>query len=1352
MRPTLCLRLAAAIALLTASALAQTSLPQANARIQAAVEAGQAANDQTHAILAARKSLLLELFRTDPALARANALPLATRQALLAADPTTAPLLEYDLTRTGELSASIADNWADGTSTTRYTLHTAAAELDLALPAAVLATAPPNHHLVTVHGLALGDLVAAETLTEASPTEAAACATPTRTVATAGTSSAPLTCATTGNQRIAVLLVKFPAATPAFPAGLDQPAYWNQVLFGANPSVDTYWQEVSQNQTYATGDVYGPFQLAAQYDCTTTSALQTAAIAAAAGRVNFSQYNRVVIVYPVSTCAFGGLGNVGCVGATGAIGHQYSVVWLPIPSSYKANFSYPQMWGGTSHELGHNLGMNHANTLDFGGISLGPLDFSTSNPGTVTGTGAGTGPGSNLAAVNTEYGDTFDVMGYPWISGGPYNAVHRAKTLGWIPPADERDITTSGTYTLVPAENPSGLRALHVLRDAASTSWLWVEFHQPTGYYESGNFTAHLSSGDSETTGAQIHYETPLGPSSYTYLLDMTPVASAGKNNFYDGNLAPGRSWSDPYSLLTLTAGTQTGASLGVTVTYDTPCATVALASPTILAAGGTGTLTLTAPPFCAWTVSSNALWIGFPGATSGSGSAVIPFTATANTTSLQRNTFLTAQRQSVALVQPGSGLTIAGIAPNAGSSAPGVATPFTLAFSDALGLADLSQTNLDFSGFGGPDCQVAAVYSGPSVYLYLLSGGSYTTGIAAGSAGTLTSPSCSLSGAGSSYKIAGNSATLTLGLTFTSAFPGEHNILASAYSYSGTAGNTGTLPLGIWTVTAPSTPLNSTTTTVAASPGSTVYGQPVTLTATVSPATATGSVSFFTNGTPLGSAPLGNGVATLSVTTLPVGTDPVLATYAGDPADAPSTSAAVSVTVAALPASTVVLTPSSSTVAVGANLTLSAAVTPAAATGTVTFYSSPLTHPLVIPIGTGTLASGVATFSTSSLPAGTYYLSALYGGDTNNGTGSSSTVIVNVVDLAGTATTLTASTSFIVPSGSVTLTARVAAASGTTIPTGNLALSDNGTLVATLPLVNGAAAYTASGLAAAPHTYTALYQGSATAFDPSQSLPVTVTVAKLPTNFALTGTASTVLAGGTVTLTAAPSANIPGSGTLAQTAGTMVFLDGPTALATVTLANGSASFTTGNLAAGPHSFTAVYSGSVDLTGATGGPYPVAAQDFALAAAASVTLNPGTGQSFPLTLTPGSTGLTTAIALTCAGAPAQSTCSVSPSSVTPGTALATATLTLTTTARPTPTPGWLLFPLALVALRRRNRRRLAAALAACTLLLAGCGQGNFGQGIAPTGTPAGTYTLTITGTATAATTLTHTTTLILKIN
>jgi hypothetical protein len=95
---------------------------------------------------------------------------------------------------------------------------------------------------------------------------------------------------------------------------------------------------------------------------------------------------------------------------------------------------------------------------------------------------------------------------------------------------------------------------------------------------------------------------------------------------------------------------------------------------------------------------------------------------------------------------------------------------------------------------------------------------------------------------------------------------------------------------------------LTATTITIEAAPHSIIAGQSVTLTATVTPSSATGTVSFFNNGstTALGTAPLTAGIATLSTTSLPVGTDSISASYGGDSDDAPSSttvSAVVTVT-----------------------------------------------------------------------------------------------------------------------------------------------------------------------------------------------------------------------------------------------------------------------------------------------------------------------------------------------------------------------------------------------------------------------------------------------------------------------
>jgi uncharacterized protein (TIGR03437 family) len=77
---------------------------------------------------------------------------------------------------------------------------------------------------------------------------------------------------------------------------------------------------------------------------------------------------------------------------------------------------------------------------------------------------------------------------------------------------------------------------------------------------------------------------------------------------------------------------------------------------------------------------------------------------------------------------------------------------------------------------------------------------------------------------------------------------------------------------------------------------------QTVTLTATVSPPTATGKVTFFDGATPLGVAVLSNGKATFATTLLPSGTRSLKALYGGDGTFLASTSASLGQTVSALP------------------------------------------------------------------------------------------------------------------------------------------------------------------------------------------------------------------------------------------------------------------------------------------------------------------------------------------------------------------------------------------------------------------------------------------------------------------
>ena len=227
-------------------------------------------------------------------------------------------------------------------------------------------------------------------------------------------------------------------------------------------------------------------------------------------------------------------------------------------------------------------------------------------------------------------------------------------------------------------------------------------------------------------------------------------------------------------------------------------------------------------------------------------------------------------------------------------------------------------------------------------------------------------------------------------------------------------------------------------TTTITSSPAKPVVGEPYTLTATVSvgsasasikagsaetvaaaghgvhskanPATSssqptTGSVEFMDGTTVLGTeavtSMVGSGVATYSGTAT-TGTHNFTAAYSGDQNYAASTSAATTTTTTGLPTSTS-LTASSYAISVGQAITFYSTVfSPGVAstmTGTVT-YSAAAQGVL----GTGTVSGGLATLTLSSLPAGSYNMTATYSGDgTFAGSSSTTLVVITVAQVPAT-------------------------------------------------------------------------------------------------------------------------------------------------------------------------------------------------------------------------------------------------------------------------------------------------------------------------------------------------------------
>jgi subtilisin family serine protease len=165
-----------------------------------------------------------------------------------------------------------------------------------------------------------------------------------------------------------------------------------------------------------------------------------------------------------------------------------------------------------------------------------------------------------------------------------------------------------------------------------------------------------------------------------------------------------------------------------------------------------------------------------------------------------------------------------------------------------------------------------------------------------------------------------------------------------------------------------------ASTSALTATPTSFTYGGRTTLTASVSPASATGTVSFVRDGTVMRSVTVSGGKAVLTVPGLPRGTHSITARYNGDSQVLPSTSGTVRVTVNGL-ASRATLTSSSTSYRYGGRPVLTTTVSPTAATGTVTFRDGTRV------LGTATVSRGRATLSAPVLSRGTHSVRATYNG-----------------------------------------------------------------------------------------------------------------------------------------------------------------------------------------------------------------------------------------------------------------------------------------------------------------------------------------------------------------------------------
>jgi hypothetical protein len=286
-----------------------------------------------------------------------------------------------------------------------------------------------------------------------------------------------------------------------------------------------------------------------------------------------------------------------------------------------------------------------------------------------------------------------------------------------------------------------------------------------------------------------------------------------------------------------------------------------------------------------------------------------------------------------------------------------------------------------------------------------------------------------------------------------------------------------------------------ATTTSVGSPVNPSVFGQSLTLTATVSPqssgsGTPTGTIQFQVDGNNMGNPVRvsSSGTASFTISNLPVGTHTFSASYSGDRNFTASTGS-LTETVNQASTSTALTSNANPTVS-GQSVTFTAIVSvqsPGAGTptGMVQFQIDGQNVSGAIALNT----SGTASFSMTSLAVGTHTVTASYSGDgsfassTGSLTGGQS---VNPKPVTSTMTAVSSSGNPSVSGQSVTFTATISImAPGAGTPTGTVQFQIDGNNAGGAVTVSTSASlttasFTTSTLTTGTHTITASYSGDA--------------------------------------------------------------------------------------------------------------------------------------------------------------------------------------------------------------------------------------------------------------------------------
>jgi len=321
------------------------------------------------------------------------------------------------------------------------------------------------------------------------------------TSASGGTASVSNT-ASTGNIRLLVIPIDYLDSGP-------RPWTREQIHnFIFNDQLQAFYNEQSYGQAAFTGDVIDWYRLPRNSNGGFTWNQGEIGTIINTRGVSLSQFDVILVVQ------YGARG-----GMAGNLTIWQNNINYSRPLSYVQGSSLEFLQSVTSHELGHNIGLPHANGLDCGNRSV-----------------AG-------ECVNVEYGNPFDTMG--WHEFYHFNAFYKY-FLGWFSDTQRLIIDSPGQYTIHPLESTTAPMAAFIRRPDSSNFLYSLEYRRPIGFDNLHEVVGGLSPAGLMINAVQS-YGFLTAPSK---LIDLSPSVSANENDTWynravQPNLATGQEFVD---------------------------------------------------------------------------------------------------------------------------------------------------------------------------------------------------------------------------------------------------------------------------------------------------------------------------------------------------------------------------------------------------------------------------------------------------------------------------------------------------------------------------------------------------------------------------------------------------------------------------------------------------------------------------------------------------------------------------------------------------------------------------------------------------------------------------------------